>query len=300
MYYVINLDKRKDRWLRMKKQTDILNIPVERFSAIYPKWNTEINSFIKKMEYLFLKKTLEGHISYSLGCSGAFQSHLELWKKCIQHNKPILVFEDDVIFQTSDFFLDLDNILKELNNDFDMIVFFPNIPLDRLSFKIIENKYSFYPTRPIFGAYSYYLHPNFAKKTLPYLHTMSSPFDIQIKKLYSDKPHKCYLSKKFLVRTPCEMSRDSDIIQRERPHKDSLKNVQIIHQTPSEMINKPFIYSKYNINLNLNNVFLYNPCRSIKMFYNNDLIFHSQHLHTDSNIDTVICLEKKQFDFLFS
>ena len=292
MNYIINLDKRTDRWEKMKKQVDNLHIPIERFPAICPQWNTNISDYIKKMEFPFLKKTLEGHVSYSLGCSGVFQSQLELWKRCIEYNKPILIFEDDVTFQTNDFFSDLNDILNEINHDFDMIVFFPNIPLERLNQNIIEKKYTYYLKQPIFGAYAYYLHPNFAKKTLPFLETMTSPFDIQVKKHYYDKPHKCYLSKKHLVTTPCDMSRDSNIIQRERLHQDSIHDITFLKNPFPLKKNGPFIFSKYKIKLNLNTLFLQNPCRSIKMFYNNVLVFHSQHYKTKSTIDTEIYLEK--------
>ena len=300
MNYIINLDKRTDRWEKIKKQMEKLNIPFERFSAICPQWDTNISDYIKKMEFPFLKKTLEGHTSYSLGCTGVFQSHHKLWKQCIDNDKPMLIFEDDVTFQTTDFFSDLNDILEEINNDFDMIVFFPNIPLNQIPQKITENKYNYYLKQPIFGAYAYYLHPNFAKQTLPFLETMISPFDIQVKKHYYDKPHKCYLSKKFLVSTPCEMSRDSNIIQRERPHQDSMNHLKF-SKKPFPIHEKgPFIYSKYEIKLNLKSIFLYNPCRSIKLFYKNELIFYSRHHQTKSTIDTEIYLEKKQFDMLFS
>lgn len=299
MNYIINLDKRTDRWETMKKQVIDLDIPIERFPAIHPEWNTNISDYIEKMEFSFLKKTLEGHISYSLGCTGVFQSHHKLWEKCIEQDKPMLIFEDDITFQTTDFFKDLNDILNEVHNDFDMIVFFPNIPLHHLTQDITVKKYTYYLKKPIFGAYAYYLHPNFAKKTLPFLATMRNPFDIQVKKHYYDKPHKCYLSKKYLVTTPCEMSRDSNIIQRGRFHQDSIHHIRILKDPFPITISGPFIYSKYKTRLNLSNMFLQNPCRSIKIFYKKTLIFQSQHYITKSTLDTEIHLKKKQFDMLF-
>ena len=62
----------------------------------------------------------------------------------------------------------------------------------------------------------------------------------------------------------------------------------------------PFIYLKYEIKLNLKTLFLQNPCRSIKLFYKNELIFHCQHYRTKSTLDSEIHLEKKQFNMLFS
>ena len=95
------------------------------------------------------------------------------------------------------------------------------------------------------------------------------------------------------------MSRDSDIIQRVIYHSDNFYHTKLINNYSFHSKNNSFIFSKYQTKLNLKSVFFQNPCRSIKMFYENKLIFHLQHLRTKSNIDTEIYLEKRQFNMLF-
>lgn len=296
MNYIINLDSRKDRWEKMKEQTDSLNLKVERFSAICPSW-TDISQYIRKMEYNFLKKTLEGHMCYSLGATGVFESQLELWRRCIEYNKPILIFEDDITFKTKSFQKDLELLLEELENDFDMIVFFPNMEVTNIK-KL--NKYSILLKNPIFGAYGYYLHPDFAKKTIPFLKTMDKPFDIQVKNLYYDKPHKIYLARNYLIDTPIAFSRDSNIIQKHRNlHFDNIHTVLHVSNSIPKNYLGPFIFSKYKMRFSTISIFTKNPCRSIKMYYNNEIIFFLKHFKTHSKLDSIIHLEEKQFKIIF-
>lgn len=296
MNYIINLDSRQDRWNKMKEQTNKLNLEVERFSAICPTWDN-ISPYIKKMEYNFLKKTLEGNMCYSLGATGVFESQLELWRRCIELNKPMLIFEDDIIFKTNSFQKDLNLILEEIENDFDMIVFFPNMDIGKIK-KL--NKYSILLKNPVFGAYGYYLHPEFAKKTIPYLQTMNKPFDIQVKNLYNEKPHKIYLARNYLIYTPVDFSRDSNIIQKNKNiHMDGIHNILYTSSyIPTNYIG-PFIYSKYKMKLSQLCIFTRNPCRSIKMYYKDELIFYLKHFKTYSKQDSEIYLEEKQFKIIF-
>ena len=296
MNYIINLDSRRDRWEKMKEQTDNLNLKVERFSAICPSW-TDISQYIRKMEYNFLKKTLEGHMCYSLRATGVFESQLELWRRCIEHNKPMLIFEDDITFKTKSFQKDLELLLEELENDFDMIVFFPNMEVTNIK-KL--NKYSILLKNPIFGAYGYYLHPDFAKKTIPFLKTMDKPFDIQVKNLYYDKPHKIYLARNYLIDTPIAFSRDSNIIQKHRNlHFDNIHTVLYVSNSIPKNYLGPFIFSKYKMRFSTLSIFTKNPCRSIKMCYNNEIIFFLKHFKTHSKLDSIIDLEEKQFKIIF-
>ena len=296
MNYIINLDSREDRWKKMKEQTDKLNLKVERFSAICPSW-TDMSKYIKKMEFNFLKKTLEGHMCYSLGATGVFESQLELWKRCIEQNKPMLIFEDDITFKSESFQKDLELILEEINHDFDMIVFFPNMEIGKIK---KFNKYSLLLKNPLFGAYGYYLNPDFAKKTIPFLKTMNKPFDIQVKNIFNDKPHKIYLARNYMIHTPVDFSRDSNIIQKYKNlHLDNIHTVLYTSSSIPKNYVGPFIYSKYKMRISQISIFTKNPCRSIKMYYKNKIVFFSKHFKTHSKIDSVIYLEEKQFKLIF-
>lgn len=58
---------------------------------------------------------------YSHGAIGCALSHLALWDKCIELNKPIVIFEDDIIL-SNNFNIHLDTVLKMLPVDFDILV----------------------------------------------------------------------------------------------------------------------------------------------------------------------------------
>lgn len=81
--FCINLDRRTDRWEKVRKKFDRLSWPVERFSAIS-----------------YSEATVGG---IDANHAGALDSHRGCWKHCLERGHEIIaVFEDDVVF-TSDF-----------------------------------------------------------------------------------------------------------------------------------------------------------------------------------------------------
>lgn len=296
MNYVINLDSRMDRWGKMeqqlKEQKD--DLCIKRFSAIRPSW-MNLDHYIKRMERDFLVKLITGHISHGLGTIGVFDSQHTLWKECAERNEPMMIFEDDVTFQTNELKKELDLILNEIQHEFDMIVFFPNMKI----FGITKyTKYTYRTSRPMFGAYAYYLHPDFARKTLSRLENIIRPFDIQVKDIYTNTDHRCYLSKKNLVTTPVSITRDSNIIQKRTLHKDLHSNVYTtIHHFKCKT--PPFIFYNHKPKFNYRLTFQKHECKSIIIRYKNEIIFHLEHGKTESK-ETMDCsLEEKQFGFLF-
>jgi len=55
--------------------------------------------------------TLETVRTSSPGALGCFYSHYRLWKKCIELNRPIWIFEDDVVFLRPYYPVDFDEVL---------------------------------------------------------------------------------------------------------------------------------------------------------------------------------------------
>lgn len=102
--YVINLDRRKDRYENFQKEMSKYSINnVERFSAI--DGNTIANT----------TSLLPGEL-------GVLSSHLEIIKKSKQDNlKNVLILEDDVYF--SDEILKLDEYMSMVPSDWDFIYF---------------------------------------------------------------------------------------------------------------------------------------------------------------------------------
>ena len=294
MNFIINLDSRKDRWKKIEQQFKNNNLSFERFSAIEPNW-VDINLYFSKLKSPFLNYFLQGHSHVSLGAIGVFESQVVLWRKCLELNKPICIFEDDIIFLTKTFEEDLKTILDEIKYNFDMIVFFPNMQISNIK-KI--NKYSLLLENPIFGAYGYCIHPDFIRKTLPSLDYITHPFDIQVKNLYNGKDHKIYLSRKNLISTPIKRTRDSNIIQRRNYHLDNITNMSLIDKK-SNISTKPYIFSKYKTKFLPFICFKYNVCKSMTIIYKDEIIFQYEHKFSKSEINSKIIINDIQFKTLF-
>jgi hypothetical protein len=125
--YVINLDRRLDRYDSFKKEMSKYGIEnVERFSAIDG-------------------STLVNNTSLLSGEIGVLQSHLEIIKKCKEDNlKNVLILEDDVYFLNE--ILKLDNYMSLVPNDWDFIYFGGNhvygTPPEIINEKIIRLNYT--------------------------------------------------------------------------------------------------------------------------------------------------------------
>jgi hypothetical protein len=103
--YVINLDRRPDRYEEFQKEISKYGIEnVERFSAIDGVTITPNNM-----------KLLAGEI-------GVLESHLEIVKKCKEEGlKNVLIMEDDVYF--SDEILKLDEYMAAVPEDWEFLYF---------------------------------------------------------------------------------------------------------------------------------------------------------------------------------
>lgn len=107
--YCINLDRRKDKWYRVKKEFQKNSINVERWSAIDGESLVDISNFEKNQNLLSKRGELEN--KYSLAC---LMSHLSVIKDAkINNYKKILIFEDDVIL--SDNFSNKIEMIQNVN-----------------------------------------------------------------------------------------------------------------------------------------------------------------------------------------
>jgi GR25 family glycosyltransferase involved in LPS biosynthesis len=133
-----------------------------------------------------IKKNTEGYSNGAIGCA---VSHLLLWKKCIELNKPIIIMEDDA-FVSYDFYNHLNTVNKMLPNNWDILQLCYNcdsvLSYSNTNFEnainiftkkkfgdkeIIEfQKSKIYPTiaklNMSFGTGSYFLAPTGAKKLI--------------------------------------------------------------------------------------------------------------------------------------
>jgi len=100
--YCINLDKRKDRWLKFSEQPAVREMTkLKRFSAVDgSKLNIFDNELIStKTVYNITNKTRRSHTEIdAVGAIGASISHATVWKQFLETNSEYcIVFEDDII-----------------------------------------------------------------------------------------------------------------------------------------------------------------------------------------------------------
>jgi GR25 family glycosyltransferase involved in LPS biosynthesis len=103
--------------LNLKKQLEDFNMPAELFEGIYG------NDAVTMMEdegrtvhHLGIKGPInpaDEHINKMMtpGVKGCFYSHYSLWKKCVELDEPIIIWEDDIVLKRSFIEVDWDDVL---------------------------------------------------------------------------------------------------------------------------------------------------------------------------------------------
>lgn len=92
--FIINLDRAEERRNRVNDNLSDLNVDFEFFSAV--------DGFVGLPEELKNKPDDKYRVKYrgrplTPGEKGVYASHYLLWKKCIELNEPIAIFEDDFL-----------------------------------------------------------------------------------------------------------------------------------------------------------------------------------------------------------
>jgi len=88
--------------LSLKNQLEKFNMPVELFEGTYGNDAVKIfekeNRLYDKLGFQTLEEAEKyEHKSSYPGVKGCFYSHYRLWKKCVEINEPIIIWEDDVV-----------------------------------------------------------------------------------------------------------------------------------------------------------------------------------------------------------
>lgn len=260
-YFVINLDKRKDRWQSMQVELGKQNLleKTTRFSAIERDWN---NIPFEKISDEFLSSMVEGDKYCTIGAIGAYESHMELWNLCLELNEPIVIFEDDIQFTCTNFEKQLFDVIHEVSMDIDIITFFPNSQVKNI---IHKNQLSLQTSVPYFGAYGYYITPTLILKVKEHMSILRQPFDVQLKKYCETMSHNVVslLCNPYLMKTPLENGRDSNIVRKK--HKMDIDTIHRLYKIKDcehfRKQNIPFLYSSPSTFLKFDIIRLlwYNP-----------------------------------------
>jgi len=174
--YVISLEKSGDR-----KQI------FDNYNLKYIKYNYHKavdGSSLQNINKTILKKGATNYSNNAIGCA---MSHLQLWEKCIELNKPIIIMEDDAIVN-KDFNKHINNLINnvlpkkwdivQLNYNFDSILSYNNTNYETCTCmfsktKVTKDHIEQFRNNKInttiarlnyaFGTSTYMLHPDGAK-----------------------------------------------------------------------------------------------------------------------------------------
>tara|TARA_Y100001958_G_C21077724_1_gene435075 strand:+ start:48 stop:878 length:831 start_codon:yes stop_codon:yes gene_type:complete len=154
--YYINLDRRKDRDKKCRNELSKSNLlkNYKRFSAVDGK-DVQLDKYLH-----FNVDNMEKKRGW-IGCA---ESHIALWEKCVELNKNILVFEDDVILK-DDYNQNMNISLNNLPDNFD-IIYYHTVTYAKYD---SYNKYYYKLKDSNYSTINYLLHPSGAKKLLEYI-----------------------------------------------------------------------------------------------------------------------------------
>nr|WP_207801866.1 glycosyltransferase [Phenylobacterium hankyongense] len=110
--HVINLDRSRDRWTSFMARNDHL-ARVQRFPAV--------EGALLDRDELVSSGLIRPDCTYSAGTLGCALSHIALWRKAVEAERPLTVFEDDVSVD-----LGFDErsaaLMRELPDDWDLVL----------------------------------------------------------------------------------------------------------------------------------------------------------------------------------
>lgn len=206
--FVINLDKRPDRWAHCLEQFRKFNLTkVERFSGF-----SDVNRSISYNEDGTLWRSEP--ISGNKGCTSSHRSLLDIiayhgWNR-------VLVLEDDFEIEHSDFHSRFESMLPEVPQDWDMLYLgghFANAPQRRISKHVI--KFSRMLTTSSYG-----ITAKFARLLAPHI-CGEGPID----SLYSGftPAYNCYI---FQPRLIVQYSSFSDITERDSTNAPCMQDTR--------------------------------------------------------------------------
>lgn len=166
------------------------NVPYEFFDGIYKHNLDEV--WRKENLQLYRKQSNNKKVA---GVKGCFLSHYMLWKKCIERDTPIIIFEHDgllikplpqVLFESEYDVLNLDYSSREVDNYWEHVE--KNFGTEILSWVKPEKMgYSKFNTGSIDGIHGYIIKPSGAKKLINFAKEYGTlPADIHINSLVVD------------------------------------------------------------------------------------------------------------------
>lgn len=177
--YVICLEKTKDnRCLPTIRSLENDKYKIILFKAITPDDFNLHSNLIHPYVQTNIINGKRSHTDFigSTGEIGCALSHIELWKKCVAMNRPIIISEDDNILPKSKVDLMLKG-LEHIPKDADIFYLrHMSIHMDRE--KVKDNPNNIYKLNYFYGTQMYYITPQCCKKLLKNVFPLTFQIDI--------------------------------------------------------------------------------------------------------------------------
>jgi GR25 family glycosyltransferase involved in LPS biosynthesis len=187
--YVINLDRRPDRWESAQKTLKKAGFKdIVRVSAVDGKLidTDQLKRLVHPSVYNELGKIRKNHEDLgSLGAVGCYLSHLKVWTMIMERNQPAIVVEDDLECHPLFNEFQLTKNTQTLNK-YDFVLLASHVREPHLLQKTSEKQGIVDYHGMFFLLHFYYLTPNgakfFSKDALPIKYQVDSYMSFKIKK----------------------------------------------------------------------------------------------------------------------
>lgn len=119
--FVINLESSVERKQHIIEQLNAIKVKFHIYPAINGRDPEQeiLDMYADELSQAYRCKSL------SKGQLGCYASHYLLWKKCVELNKPIIILEDDIVFDKTHF-TEFYNLAPKLDSKYECIRLFSN------------------------------------------------------------------------------------------------------------------------------------------------------------------------------
>ena len=187
--FVINLDRREDRYNLFKNIFENIDVDITRVSAIDNQeivWTDELKKRVCEWNFINIPNKVKNVVACCL-------SHMKVWELIQMLDEPAFVFEDDVAF--------INNEYKNKFNEFikvkikgDLVYFNRNIQ-DTIGMKFNTDNFTLEKALDqMFTAESYLLSPKLAGEMLVWMHDYLGAVDAHIFQYVKSKHVECYMA----------------------------------------------------------------------------------------------------------
>ena len=178
--YMVCLDRlAKDRCDPAFDEYSEIFPKLERMSAVDAKnLDLETAEYINPISKTHIRKKIKTEHDFvtSMGQVGCYLSHVNMWKKCLEHGKPIIVIEDDVPKFSKNQVPELIKAYQSIpeNADFASLLYINSLTKNS---KDKKGDWGKIQPRAFYGAQLYYITPKAASILIKYAFPISSQVD---------------------------------------------------------------------------------------------------------------------------